>query len=205
MDRFGPMMVWSASWKGLSNRDPDGSISPNWPARITSLVLPALAMALVVITKTRLSNDAAGAIVTAGALVAGALLSAFGLLAAWRERLTDREGQYPIHDRPARDMIDEGVAHILEAVRESVVVAALGVVLWVLPESDHGKVWLVAGIIVSTALLGLAVHVAVLFGFLTNQLYAGYDLRNRIRPRLSGREKVLKPERRSSQRPSIRP
>lgn len=198
MDRFGGLTIWFASWWGLSTRGGDGSVTPNWLVRVLSLVLPVAAAGAVVYTKTRLDTDTAGAVVTAASLVAGALLSAFGLLAAWRERLTDRADKYPVHDQPARDMIDEAVAHILEAVRESVVVAGLGVAIWVLPHAVDGKTWGVVGVAVSALLVALATHVGVLFGFLTNQLYAGYALRNKIRGRLDGRDRVQRPK-------SIRP
>lgn len=180
-------------------------VTPDKPARVFTFTVPAIAAVLAVLRllvfhspmsgapvpgpkpaaggspglKQAMDNlstgDVAGAVLAASGLLFGTLLGAFGLLATWRERVTNR-------DLSSEDqlgwMIDEGVSHTLAAVIESVIVALAALAGLLLPD-------FAARIALCVAIATVA-HILYLFVLTTPRLYSAYTQINAVPAELDG-------------------
>ncbi len=119
-------------WDGLRDRKPVGEEPADRPTR--RLLLWAPIGAAVLLAVFRIELDSADELIGGLALLIGALIGAFGLVAGWKERLAARN--LPV-DGTALRALDEAAAHILMSVFVSAVAtAAFGALAQVAPAGD---------------------------------------------------------------------
>ncbi|TKR27166.1 hypothetical protein FA014_02070 [Cellulomonas hominis] len=140
------------------------------------LVVPLVAAAAVVWQQFGLGST--GAVTSGLALLGGALLAAFPQLAAWRSRLSQRVEFKATTERPARESVDEAVAHVLW----SALLSVLGAVLAAAVENSvpTGEQIEAAGvpywtwIAMGAALVALSTYLVLTFVVIVNLLWSAY-------------------------------
>ncbi len=178
--RFDPTPLLRGHWKGLLDARYQ-RYQPDWWARGLLVIVPVglavLSLALDWTIKTPTS------LLSAAALLAGALVGAFGSVSTMRLKLTEwvAEQDNEDHLQVERDMIDETVAHMLTAALLS---AALAVLL-VIGDNTSNEAGAVTGLL-AAVIIGLGSYVALLFALVAPRLYAAYDAIHKVRERLSG-------------------
>ncbi|MGY1718584.1 hypothetical protein ACI8AG_06010 [Blastococcus sp. SYSU DS0552] len=178
LDRLNPSPILRAHRKALTRADrPDGT--GDWGARgfawgAALLFVPAL------IWDWRLA--APEALLAGVSLLAGALLSAFGILATVRLRLQDRVPHSGASQQRAKDLLDESVAHLLAATLACLVNAVLLVVgMNIADRADDPLIGLPAALSI-----GASAYLAVTFLMLLTRLYATYVDAVQPRDQLNG-------------------
>lgn len=174
MVRLNPAAILHGHWKGLSMRSYRGGelvdVRPDHWARIVCVVVPACAALLVVLFPPRLdASSSLGLALAWAALSSSGLLGTFTLLASWRAKLSERaerEQYYKDKELPLRSLLDESVAHVLLGVLDSLALAAVAAVAFIV----RGALALPAA-----ALVGLLfAHTLVLFVIVTTRVYGAY-------------------------------
>lgn len=193
--RLDLLPVWLGHWRGLSMRtyrydlpeDDDRSLvlEPDRPAQVLTILVPVLAAAVSGVLAWRqngdwsLDNDVAGVAIAGASLLSAGMLTAFSLLASWRERLSSASLR---RQRPLRAMIDEAVAHVLLAALESALLVGVSVLAMLL----NG--WLAKACAVLAA--GYGAHVLFLFILLVPRMYSGYAQTADVEERLDGHSRI---------------
>jgi hypothetical protein len=112
-------------WHGLRRRRSTAtSEPPDYWTRGILLGVPAVAIVVVAVLRVRLGG--ADQLLAGTALLAGALLTGFGQIATWRERLLRR----PVAVTGSRlRALDEAVAHVLVCLLVSLIATACVIIL----------------------------------------------------------------------------
>lgn len=185
MERFKTDSVWRGHWKGLSNHV-DGKVVPDWPARISLLLLSLGAAVLSLVFGWVLTAPVP--ILSALALLSGALLSVFAQLSSLRLRLTDRPEERWLDIE--RDGIDEAVAHLLFAFLLCIITCALLTIG--MSTSFGGKdAPLILGSLWTAPIAASTTYIFALFVILVPKLYSAYVEMNHVRKELNGFHKSI--------------
>ncbi len=178
--RFDPTPLLRGHWKGLLDARFQ-RYQPDWWARGLLVVVPLGLAGLTLLLDWSIKTPTS--LLSAVALLAGALVGAFGSISTMRLKLTEWVAAQDDdeHLQRERDMIDETVAHMLTAALLSAVLA----VLLVIGDSTSGASGVVTGAL-AALIIGLGTYVALLFALVVPLLYAAYLTINQVRDRLSG-------------------
>lgn len=178
LDRLNPWPILRGHLKGLSRGDRAGR-APDVASRIAVGAALLLCVPAWIWSWTLAAPEA---LLAGVALLAGALLSAFGFLATARLRLQDRDPRAGTGTQRAKDLLDEAVAHLLAATLACLVDAVVLVVGMNLADHpDHPLTgWTAAGAI------ALSGYIATVFLILVTRLYSGYVDAVRPRDQLNG-------------------
>jgi hypothetical protein len=177
--RFDPLPLIWGHWKSIINAEFE-RYQPDWLARGLLAVTPVGLFIASLVDDWSIKTPTA--LLSGMALFSGALLSAFGSLSSLRLRLTsDWAAPDDENTQPARDMIDETVAHLLTAALAS---AATAVALVIgtnnLDKSGH------IGGVMGAVIVALGGYVALLFFLVVPRLYSAYVLINKVRDKFNG-------------------
>ncbi|WP_157559486.1 hypothetical protein [Nocardioides sp. Soil777] len=170
---IGPLVA--ALNSGLRKRSLTGEEEPDTFARRALLIIPLAAGGAMIVTRTPLA--AADQLTDSAAILVGALIAAFGTVAVWRERLTQRDRSVELVSRRA---LDEAAAHILT----STLATLLGLVFLIaVANIDPGKsddllIWGEA--VLSGLGLALYVYVMLTLVIVVNLLWDGYVEANNV-------------------------
>jgi hypothetical protein len=175
--RFDVTPLLRGHWFGLLHGQFE-KYQPDWLARGVFVISPALGIAALFLDW---EITAPTPLLSAVALLAGALVGSFGSLSTLRLKLTDWATEDDERFQVQRDMIDETVAHVLTAALLS---AATAVVL-VIGTNVAGADQAVTGCL-AAATIALGSYVVLLFVLILPRLYAAYVEINQVRDRLSG-------------------
>ncbi|HVF06387.1 MAG TPA: hypothetical protein VNA20_16210 [Frankiaceae bacterium] len=175
--RFDVTPLLRGHWKGLTDgRFP--KYHPDWLAR-GILCIPAVLAIAAVALDWKLASPTP--LLSAVALLAGALVGSFGSLSTLRLKLADWGDRDDTAFQVQKDMIDETVAHLLTAALFCAV-TALMLVIGTNTANHKGEVTGSLGAII----IGLASYVFLVFVLILPRLYAAYVEINNVRDRLSG-------------------
>ncbi|GAA3326064.1 hypothetical protein GCM10017711_24360 [Paeniglutamicibacter sulfureus] len=127
--RLNPMQLIRGVREGLRHREENAAAEkPDWTTRIVLLSIPILVAGGMI--WFGLGVQSPDQLLAGAALLAGALLTGFSQVAAWRERILMRDEQ-------ARTRaLDEAAAHILLSLVAGVAITVLVVSLVVIPSED---------------------------------------------------------------------
>ncbi len=188
-DRFSPFDLFRAHRKALRNRNymAAGSSKVDLLAWLVLAVPPILLLAASIFWSWRVSD--AQSMLAGVALIIGGGLAAFGQLASWRSRLTEREDEESI-ERPERDSIDEATAHLLWATWVAVFTTPFLVIAAETKGDGFQSGW-TAWIprLVSGLSFSLGLYLLLLLGMVLPKLYDAYAAANRLAPEMDGRAK----------------
>lgn len=175
--RFNFWPVLRGHWKGLTR----GDVTAYTPDRLSRhiLKLPPLLAALALWRNWELA--APTPLLSAVALLAGALVGSFGSLSTLRLKLTDWADREGDNQQPQRDALDETVAHLLTAAVLCALTAAVLVIGTNVAGADKPvtRPW-------AALAVGLGSYVLLLFMLVVPRLYAAYVEINNVRDRLNG-------------------
>lgn len=152
--RLNPQKLFQGVLAGLRHRREDiAAEKPDWVTRIVLVAVPILVGGGMI--WLRFEVQAPDQLLAGAALLAGALLTGFSQVAAWRERILTRDEQ-------ARTRaLNEAAAHILFSLLAAVFIMTLVVLLVVipgcgLPDWVSGlRIWLGAVAVAALAYVGL--------------------------------------------------
>lgn len=120
-------------------------------------------------------------------ILAGALITAFGQLASWRETITEKDKDGDAH-RPERWLLDSVTAHILAGAYSSVIAAVLTLLSVVITLPQTLPAW-THGIGTATILL-LSSHVTTSILVALPALYSAYVQLNDVPGILNGNDRT---------------
>lgn len=171
--RFSLRPVFDGLDSGLRQRRKIGPEPPDRAIRWALVIIPFLAALLVAILKLQLSEP--GALLSAFGLVSSALLSAFALIARWRESLSSRKLRI---DGVQKRALDEAVAHILFCALLGAAGAALCVILVLIPDGPSIRLCYCASIFFSAITIGVGVRLFLHFLIVIHLLAEQYAIVN---------------------------
>lgn len=166
LDRLNPWPILRAHRKALTRAD-RAEGTPDWGARLFAWGAALLCVPAWIWEWTLAAPEA---LLAGVALLAGALLSAFGYLATVRLRLQDRVPHAGGAPQRAKDLLDESVAHLLAATLACLVDA---VILVIGMNAADGVGVKLTGLPAALA-IGTSAYIAVTFLILLTRLYATY-------------------------------
>lgn len=178
-DRLDPRALLRGQWKGLTLRT-NSSARADVAVRLVVYLLPVgVGLSAGFLGFELKSPDG---ILGGLALLIGGMLAVFAQLASWRERLTQRDVAFASSEASDREGVDEAVTHVLVATAWAVVGVVVVVLGQGLSHDSNGALtgW-ACGLIV-----GIGLHIALLFLMVTFKLYATYVYVNRVSDRLNG-------------------
>jgi hypothetical protein len=177
--RFDIRPVLRGHWKGLANGQYI-NYRPDWAARII-LLLPLLLFTAMWVGDGRLA--APTPLLSAAALLAGGMLSAFTHLSNLRLKITEWAGDGgPDRFAVEREMLDESAAHLLTGSLICVLDAATLVVGMNISVSDKGQL---IGFWAALA-SGLSAYVFLIFIITIPRLYSAWVEINGVARHLNG-------------------
>ncbi len=149
-------------------RDLQEEESPDWPTRIVLVAIPAAVIAAMLLFHVTLGVP--DQLLAGAALLAGALLTGFSQVAAWRERILTRDEQ-------ARTRaLDEAAAHILGSLLISVLITVLVVALAVLPTLGISSLLLAVRAVFGAVAVGALAYVGLTLVIVANLLWDAFQL-----------------------------
>lgn len=170
LGRFGLGSLATGLKDGLRKRRKVGEEKPDRLTRTLLLLLPLLSVGLGVSFDWTI--DVPQDLLAGIALLIGAELAAFTQLAAWRERLNQRNLGKEVVRRRA---LDEAVAHVLVSTLVATLTAALLVSISVLGvDESSGEVTLWSARVISAAVLGLLTYLGLTLWIVVNLLWDAY-------------------------------
>lgn len=180
-DRFSVLDLLRGHWKGLRNRTYGKTVSSKRDLGAVSVLLgvPLIVLVAALWRGWKLSDSEA--LLNGVSLLVGGLLAAFGQMAAWRARLTRRRDGRTVSDRPARDSIDEAVAHILWAVFISLVELVLLVIAANTTDAAGSS-----PAALSAFIYAAGTYLLLLLLLVLPKLYQAYDKANDLDDEMSG-------------------
>ncbi|MCK8674143.1 hypothetical protein M1M07_23905 [Rhodococcus sp. HM1] len=179
LGRFDLSPIFRAHWKVLSKDTSDGTV-PDWPARFGLLIPSIVAPGVMIVCGWSLAQPTA--LLTAVALLAGALIAAFAELSSLRIKLGERYDPGEQDGENDKAAIDESVTHVLFASFLLFVNAAVLTIGLVMAPEDAKSLagpaaWISAGLFTYTVILAL---------MLIPRLLYAYTQANRVRDDLNG-------------------
>jgi hypothetical protein len=179
LGRFSLTSLGKGLRDGLRKRRKVGEEKPDRLTRALLIILPIAALALAVYFDWTI--DVPQDLLAGIALLIGAELAAFTQLAAWRERLNQRNlGKEAVRRRA----LDEAVAHVLVSTLIATLTAALLVAISVLGlDKESGPIALWAARILSAGVLGLLTYLGLTLWIVVNLLWDAYlDANGSLKP-----------------------
>lgn len=179
MNRLNPFFLFRGHWKALSDYRGDRP-RPAWVLRIVVVGIPLLIGALMLRQEGTLADP--GSILSALALLAGALLAAFAQVSTWRLSLTEVADKYPTSQRVDRDQLDDTAVQVLASSYTAAVAAFVLVLAMNFGVDKHGVVqgwWAAVSAVTS-------VYTFILFLIALPRLYSAYVRINKVRAVLNG-------------------
>lgn len=154
---------------GLRRRRVEGDEAPDTWARVILVVGPSTVGVLAFIFGP---FEKADQLIAGFALLIGALIAAFVQLAAWRDRLAERNFKV---DQIRIRSLDEAVAHVLVSIVVTIVGTAVLVVLANVPDIAYPQLWLTIAMKALSLLGGIAfTYVALSLLIVVNLLWDAY-------------------------------
>ncbi len=176
--RFDPIPLLVGHWKSLL----DGTYEryqPDWWARAVLMLVPGGLAAAALWQDWKIA--APDPLLAGVALLAGALVGAFGNLSTFRLKLTEWADRDDDTLQVERDMIDETVSHVLMAALLCAVTAVALVIGTNASEPEAPITGVLAALIIF-----LGSYVALIFLLVLPRLYAAYVQINNVRDRFNG-------------------
>ncbi len=179
MNRLNPFFLFRGHWKSLSDYRGDRA-RPAWLLRFVVVGVPILVGALMLWRQGTLADP--GSVLSALALLAGALLAAFAQVSTWRLGLTEVANSFPMSQRVDRDQLDDTAVQVLASSYAAAVAAFVLVLAMNFGVDKHGAVegwW--AAVAAATS-----VYTFILFLIALPRLYSAYVRINKVRAALNG-------------------
>jgi hypothetical protein len=178
-DRFDQRPVLHGHWKALGHRRGSRTLLPDRLARVILLTVPVVIFCLSIVFSWTVRDPSS--LLSGVSLLAGSLVGVFALLAAWRERLTERRRKFSEIRGADCAAVDEAVAHILVAILVCVVLAGVLVV----GSSGQTSIKLLTSLWAGVV-YGMATYLMLVFLMIVPALYSAYVRANSVEDDLNG-------------------
>jgi hypothetical protein len=196
MKELSPFDIFRAQWRAtfkFKGHEEKVSRRHNWPTVVLILVLPVLVTLgtfgvdllrywFPKITNVPLSKIS-DPLLASLAILAGALITAFSLLASWRTLISEH-AQGSRDYSPERWLLDTSCAHLLSGAYTSIITAVI-IILGRATEAFNSSV---CRLISDSLALGLCTHVVMSLVIALPGLYAAYVQLNDVDPVLNGQK-----------------
>lgn len=198
MKDLSPLYIFRAQWRAtfkFQGHEEKASRKHNWSSVVLIFVIPILVSGITVVIyflpslfrKTRVASitlmDIGNPLLASLAILAGALITAFSLLASWRS-LVSKQVQKGRDYSPERWLLDTSCAHLLSGAYTSII-ASFVIVLGNILEVFNNNICKLIG---DSLALGLSTHVAMSLVIALPGLYSAYTQLNDVDPILNGHD-----------------